>query len=592
MSYLIETPDALEALLDAIRGLFGGDSSADVDGSEQGRTSGDIAKQNLSSGVVKFGSGGIRRMEPLLTGDTREYLGAELAIAAKAAEWAKRNDPSRLSGIKKGALAKAVETGATMGKKRHLKADYPGWLGRLVQHGQMMQLLCLKYHVDHRYTGPDAGGVKEQSKFERWVTGSNTGPRKNQWMRRYAEMYPPVIWAHDKTPHGGTDYTPMIWRRNAYQTFAPGGRYPTSHAEPWHAFRRTADKGLRDVDGFKWWTGLYDKDNASLTRRLLERWPSRSFVSLEQHKAIIADGRFRERVVNAICCARWMVWAAEMWRIGAGFHEGKGGRVTDRKLLEAWKEHAMLWGIAPAGRWRLDNRRHFAAAYVDGRHDPSRADQPGFDVRRMLELVMDHTPAPGVATWRQYEGKLCDWSDFVSGGFKPPYRAIGVDPALVSALKRNDYYRSSFVKGSQAFAKYVISQFVSYFASLADELVGVAAERLIDKTEELAGYLGNIGTSFGVVQERLFRLSDAQEGVTNILGNLEALGERLNARLLEVASPGEVIMKTDEWKQVEGAMGFMLASEDAPWPYAHHLIGDQVIIQSGMSGKLKSLIPG
>jgi len=478
--------------------------------------------------------------------------------------------------------------------KAHKSTEHPGWLGRLVQHGHMMQMLFAKYQLDGRYYGPDAGGKDADNALERFFEGNKKqGYIRNRYVRRFAEDYPPLWYEANATPDGGTDYDPKWWKPNQYRISASYKEPYSDVFEPFLAFKQKAKQCYNGAGGTSRFQGFYNEDNAPITEALLASWPSKRFMPASLYADLLRNpkadkdstklGALVDRIADTICNARWLVWAAESWRCAASYTEDLSG--SSKSLLARWRRHCMLWGIGPAGSWRFNNRQRFSENDVSTGINPSRGDKDGFSAGKLLELVMVNTPPPGVATWADYEGSVADWSDYASGRFKPPWRSVGYNRATVESMLKSDYINSSFFRAGVKAAELIITIAIAYLT----EGIGTAISGWVSAEME-AFANGKIGTALRVIQERVIEFTDKAKAQLDILGNIEQLGLMFSDKIINLANPSEEMLNSAPWKVLESHFDDMLEPE-IHWPYGKWLVGDYVVPQPEMSKTFTRSLP-
>lgn len=335
--------------------------------------------------------------------------------------------------------------------KGHLRSSFPGWLGKLVNHGHLCQAL-FRNHI------------------QRWphLNAEQLGPSKNGepylWVRSKIDFPPPIetpSWmieqGHDDGwifPTGTLFGTGEITGYNATKIKGGGVVQPIEPQRRWAEFFWRIPNERFDKGRFTHWRGWFhgDPDHEKIYKGITPRTkpldlpPWRKLEPGEPWSTTEA----RYRAVNWHNNARWLVWAAEMWRLNSGWHErsladeskygprghfAKSPSRSDRQLLELWKRHCMTWLIGPAGRVRLNDPRlrlsgdrPFVPTEI--RNDPSQWPKPlrpmkdpqNFTIPQILEKVMDVTGVPGTRTWGELEGTLCDWTDFEWDSFRPEWR--------------------------------------------------------------------------------------------------------------------------------------------------------------------------
>lgn len=515
--------DIIEEIVDGLRDLLGIEAIEQRDRVEKNAAKGAFGREPNSWFFRRLGELALKRQRTENVKRKRfERLNKAVVHDARAEILeASRNREARIAAALKMSgmmmdderALRVAESRRTVGDalkaeifEKHLSSEHPGWLGALVQHGHMVQHLGREYLAKKRFLN-----FEQRHFFKR---ERNTAPKKQIWTHRFAEFPPPVRvqWVtHQQNKKGG--FAPT---RSTY-VFGPvdmrDGRQPRDVYEQWVKGDSAYVTDMRiDNDRFQFWLGWFlgDLSHEKIRDwigygvkdlglpRWREDWGEHTRADQSVHPGDNMQNPV-DRCYNWHANARWLVWAAEMWRLHSGWHEGRGGYFAlgkadkaDWDALQTWKRHCMTWVIGPSGAARLRTREMFAAMHPMGLNPySSEINPPAFAVAELLRLTKKHTPVPGARSWGELENSVCDWTDGIMGSMRPEHRWPMHWFSYIQSLHKRDYWKDDafefYMRANQIYSQVIASYASSGVSNAFNAAFGEITDRVLGKITAMAG---------------------------------------------------------------------------------------------------------
>jgi len=280
-----------------------------------------------------------------------------------------------------------------------------GWLGPVMLFGQAIQGAYIDRLVKR---GHPAGW----DSFSEWAD--------TRYNRRYAEFPPPINSPHlfrlplSGEPNGGSvQLVPTI----GVSFIINGTRWHNDR--PWWG-ARVADQFERYTTMLShWFTSAaswrdwgFDPAMVAHAKMLNIQHNNNKFSNTKP-----ASGKVDVQVLRYYWKARWIVWAAEMYREHYAYRQdGKRniGKISTDGVPIEWRIYCLQWGIGIPTRWRLEHRNMFDLW------------SNGVNPDVVMERIMEQIPPPGrIPAGSELSGNLlADWPQNPSG----EYRTVQIGP--------------------------------------------------------------------------------------------------------------------------------------------------------------------
>jgi hypothetical protein len=438
----------------------------------------------------------------------------------------------------------------------------PGWLGRLVQWGQLFQSQYYDWLWDHNQEWHDerVGVFYDKRSGPTWWERQRTGHQMKGplWAYEYAE---PPHWI-GRQRWGAGPFANIIvpnFIENSKKKLPKSMSTPEAQIAQW----------VNELV----WSGRVSEHKrrfGDVTRSLYD--PQISAVFYGQNVKQEVDGRFSRlnaaellRVGNWFGNALWLVWAMECWRAN-----DPQRHLVSEEIERRWKIHAHRWGIGFVSSERLGERRLFGQNFEGeaGKVAANMRDNATLSINTetMLSLVMESTPFPyqhTVKDYRELFGTVPDWQNYVSGAFRPtphaPRESAGktrswrkllndkvygagekplVQKAIEGVAKVGVSIMSSWAGGQlQAAAAPVLASFENATGELADEFVrelkgsglwGLATTPIGKIADTWKTAAQDAFSDVWGLYDNLYEIVDKS---SNVLDNLKAQGANIKGEL-------------------------------------------------------------
>ena len=281
---------------------------------------------------------------------------------------------------------------------------YAGWLGSLITYGHQVQMAYINYlSSKHHGSAIDVGTGYGIS----YVIPVNS----DLFIFKFAEFPPPLrkLNCNIVTNAPSDDDIYLSHERKwVYKQplevsylFAPP-RSENDDRGPVSAYQTTKEK-------CSWLatTSAYQGFN-------FDRYPSKpDWVNERDYNKILFEDRYANQVRNYYYGARWIVWAAEMWRIHSKYND----YVPPRE----WREYCVQWGIGCARSDRCRDKWTFnKGVQINNRSVKLKPPKTAIPTGELLRRVMTRIPVPGSIPIGSEFNRLANWPGS-SGALAPGY---------------------------------------------------------------------------------------------------------------------------------------------------------------------------
>lgn len=442
------------------------------------------------------------------------------------------------------------------------KAGPPGWLGKLIQWGQVFQGQYFQWLYKHNQAAADerAGscsravsnrGVCKKAGPD-WKERQFTDMKGPLWGYVYAEPgcslnVPEDIHGYAPKHPEGALYNYILW---ATGRGASSIDFRLNHLRDFGSMNGIVGDGRINPTPVS--QSLFDPDTVKQAFKNFKaaKGPDPRWATLGD------DWRNMERFKRWAMTARWLVWAAETWRANDPKRDFISSDV-ERK----WILHTHKWGIGFVSPERLKERKLFgqnlelpndktAAARMDANSDTV------FNTEKLLVLVMGHTP--GLMDLNDFRrdtfNTLCDWPDEKTGKFAPAIHypigkitgyennAMSYDSAWEAELERKIerlHAHSPIQKTVMNVARGILSVISAEIGGIAsiylDQLMAAAEGMVSDVISEILNsqLWATVSTPVGQIS-RLFSTT-LQDKMADVWGIYDSIQDKVNDEMFDGA---------------------------------------------------------